>query len=105
MYLARIRGQCTATIKDDSLTGHRFALVQRVTIEGAADGGVEVALDVTSAAPGQTVLVATGSAARQSAGARQLATDLTIVAIIDEVTLGPAAPPGGENTHHSNNHR
>lgn len=87
MDLAMVRGQCTATVKEPSLAGHRLALVQRVSPDGVAEGGIEVALDVTSAAPGQLVVLARGSAARLPAQTRQLATDLTVVAIVDEVTL------------------
>lgn len=92
MDLAVVRGQCTATVKEPSLVGRRLALVQRVSPDGEPEGPVEVALDVTSAAPGQLVVLARGSAARLPAENRQLATDLSVVAIVDEVTLSRTTP-------------
>lgn len=89
MRLAVVRGQCTATVKDPSLGSRRFALVQTIDAEGNPDGPLEVALDVTSAAAGQTVLVTRGSAARIPESNRQVAADLAVVAIVDEVTLAP----------------
>ena len=96
MQLAIVRGLCTATVKDQSLAGRRLVLVQGVTPQGKPEGPVEVALDVTSAASGQLVLLARGSAARQAADNRQLAVDLSVVAIVDEVSLAavPSAVPG-----------
>jgi ethanolamine utilization protein EutN len=92
MDLAIVRGQCTATVKDASLAGRRLALVQAVTPEGESRGPVEVALDVTSAAPGTLVLLARGSAARLPVENRQVAVDLSIVAIVDDVTMPGTQP-------------
>lgn len=93
MELAVVTGQCTATVKDTSLGRRRFALVQTVDPSGNPIGRVEVALDVTAAAAGQMVLLTRGSAARLPADIRQIATDLSIVAIIDEVTVAAPRPP------------
>jgi len=100
MQLAVVRGLCTATVKDSSLAGRRLVLVQGVTPQGKPEGPVEVALDVTSAASGQLVLLARGSAARQAADNRQLAVDLSVVAIVDEVSLAslPSKVPGAVAT-------
>ncbi|MDQ4052005.1 MAG: hypothetical protein M3237_04810 [Actinomycetota bacterium] len=100
MQLAVVRGLCTATVKDQSLAGRRLVLVQGVTPQGKPDGPVEVALDVTSAASGQLVLLSRGSAARQAADNRQLAVDLSVVAIVDEVSLTevPSTVPGAAST-------
>lgn len=86
MQLARVIGQCTATVKDPTLDGRRLALVRRTDAEGAIVGEVEVALDVTGAAPGALVVVTRGSAARQPADNRQLAADLSVIAIVDDLT-------------------
>jgi len=87
MELARVVGQCTATVKEGSLAGRRLALVRQADPEGVPTGPVEVALDVTGAGPGALVVLVRGSAARQPAENRQLATDLSIIAIVDEVNL------------------
>lgn len=94
MQLAVVVGQCTATVKDASLDGRKLALVQCSDPDGGAAGDIEVATDITGAAVGQQVLLARGSAARLPAETRQMATDLTIVAIVDEVTSSPAERQG-----------
>lgn len=106
MELAVVVGQCTATVKDDSLEGRKLAVVRRADTDGTPSGEIEVALDVTGAGTGQLVLLIRGGAARQPADTRQLPTDLAIVAIVDEVTtssrlaLGPtsAAKPRSSRT-------
>lgn len=86
MELAVVVGHCTATVKDTSLEGRKLAIVRRTDAEGAVSGDAEVALDVTGAGPGTLVLLVRGGAARQPADTRQLPTDLSIVAIVDEMT-------------------
>lgn len=86
MRLAVVTGSCTATIKDPSLTGRKFAVVRMADETGTTEGPPEVALDVTSATAGQLVLVVRGSSARQPADVRAAVTDLTIVGIVDELT-------------------
>lgn len=93
MELAVVVGHCTATVKDASLSGRRFALVRGTDDTGKPVGGLEAALDVTGAGVGQVVLLTRGSAARQPAENRQLAADLSIVAIVDDLTLPPAPWP------------
>ena len=88
MELARVVGQCTATVKEPSLAGQKFALVRRADENGELIGPVEVALDVTGSGPGELVLMVRGSAARQPSQTRQLAADLSIVAIVDELAVG-----------------
>lgn len=93
MHLAVVTGSCTATIKDPTLDGRRLAVVRLADETGTAIGQPEVALDVTSATPGQLVLVVRGSSARQPADVRAVATDLTIVGIVDELTTCTTSPP------------
>lgn len=93
MQLAVVTGSCTATIKDPSLNGRRLAVVRLADETGTAVGEAEVALDITSATPGQLVLVVRGSSARQPADVRAVATDLTIVGIVDELSTLTTEPP------------
>jgi microcompartment protein CcmK/EutM len=90
MELATVVGSCTATVKDEALAGRKLALVRRVGAAGEPVGELEVALDVTGAGAGSTVLLVRGSAARQPRATRQLPTDLAVVAIVDSVDLAPA---------------
>lgn len=96
MQFATVVGQCTATVKDASLEGRKLALVQPSDPDGNPIGPVEVALDTTGAGSGQLVLVVRGSAARLPADTRQLASDLTIVAIVDQVTSAPGRRPDAD---------
>lgn len=86
MELAVVTGSCTATIKDVSLHGHKLSLVRPADPTGEPTGSTEVAIDTTGSTTGQLVLLARGSAARQPSESRSRATDLTIVAVVDEVT-------------------
>lgn len=94
MEFAVVVGQCTATVKDDSLEGRKLAVVRQADTEGTPFGEVEVALDVTGAGAGQLVLLVRGGAARQPADTRQLPADLAIVAIVDEVTTSSGSSAG-----------
>jgi carbon dioxide concentrating mechanism protein CcmL len=64
-------------------------VVQPHDATGGNVGSVEVAVDTVGAGPGDRVLIARGSAARQPPESRSAATDLTIVAIVDSVDLSP----------------
>lgn len=86
MQLALVLGSCTATVKDPSLHGHKLTVVRVTDARGEPVADAEVALDVTGASPGQLVLVARGSSARQPQQTRSVAADLTIVGIVDDLT-------------------
>ncbi len=92
MELARVIGSVTATLKDGGLGGVKLALVEPVDPAGAVRGPAEVAVDPQGAGVGELVLLVRGSAARQPERTRGLPTDLTVVAIVDEVSLAGAKP-------------
>lgn len=97
MELAAVVGSCTATTKDESLVGRRLALVRRVDPEGRVVGEVEAAVDLTSAGVGSTVLIVRGSAVRQSAATRTVASDLAIVAIVDDIDVAGGSAKRAEH--------
>ena len=88
MKIARVTGHATGTIKDSQLAGQKWLVLDILDAEGAVQEKSVVALDVCSAGLGEMVLVATGSAARLPQETSGVPTDATIVAIIDEITLG-----------------
>lgn len=88
MKIARVTGHATGTIKDSQLAGQKWLVLDILDAEGAVQEKSVVALDVCSAGLGEMVLVATGSAARLPQETSGIPTDATIVAIIDEITLG-----------------
>jgi microcompartment protein CcmK/EutM len=87
MELADVLGSVTATAKTESLLAHTLLVVQSHDPAGSAPRPAEVAVDTVGAGPGDRVLIARGSAARQPPETRGAATDLTIVAIVDSVDL------------------
>ena len=87
MELAQVLGSVTATAKTESLLTHKLLVVRPHDPTGSEDRPAEVAVDAVGAGPGDRVLIARGSAARQPSESRAAATDLTIVAIVDAVDL------------------
>ena len=87
MKIARVTGNVTATVKDSQLSGQKLLIVDIVDANGAVIEPSVVSLDVCGAGNGDMVVVATGSAARMAGQTSGIATDATIVGIIDEVTL------------------
>ena len=82
MRLCRVRGKVTGTIKDSGLQGVTLLLVAEVDDE---DGAELVVADAVGAGVGELILVAEGSAARQTVRLRGLPTDAAAVMIVDEV--------------------
>ncbi len=88
MKIARVTGTASGTIKDSQLAGQKWLVLDIMDADGAILEKSVVALDVCSAGLGDTVLVATGSAARLPNETSGVPTDATVVAIIDEITTG-----------------
>lgn len=87
MRIARVVGSAVSTVKDASLTGHKLLLVQEADVENTVTGPVFVAVDVVGAGSGELVLVAEGSAARQSATTNGQPVDAVIMGILDSLEV------------------
>ncbi len=87
MRIARVTGTVTATVKETQFSGQKLLLVDVVDAAGKVIESSVVALDVCSAGTGDRVIVTSGSAARLPGQTSGIATDLTVVAIIDEITV------------------
>lgn len=87
MRLARITGTVTATAKDAGFVGAALLLAELVDPAGETLEAGHVAVDGCGAGVGDTVLIAQGSAARLPPGRAALATDATVVAIVDRVSV------------------
>ena len=87
MHLAQVVGRASGTLKDPPLTGIKLLVCQPVDAAGSTTGTTEIVTDAVGAGVGDTVLVATGSAARQPATMRGVPTDATAVMIIDDVSI------------------
>jgi microcompartment protein CcmK/EutM len=83
MLLAKVIGTVVATRKEQSMEGLRFMLLRQVDLDGNESGGHVVAADVVGAGPGEMVLYATGSSARQTVATDKRPCDAVIMAIVD----------------------
>lgn len=83
MMIGKVVGSIVSTRKCDNLIGNKFMIVEPA--ENMAGGNTRlVAIDVIGAGIGETVLVATGSAARIGLGMDHVPVDAAIVGIVDE---------------------
>ena len=82
MNLGKVVGTVVATQKESSLEGLKFLLVKHVDTEGKETGGQVVAVDAIGVGPGELVLIATGSSARQTAATKDRPCDAVIMAIV-----------------------
>lgn len=85
MYLARVDGTLTATVRHETLDCCRWLIGQRLESDGQASGEPLVILDRIGACRGNTVVVSTdGDIARKWLGNTTPAR-LVVVGIVDEV--------------------
>jgi microcompartment protein CcmK/EutM len=87
MILARIVGTVVATRKDARLEGKKLLVVKPISPQGADEPGYLIAVDTVGSGSGETVLVVTGSSARNAAECKDRPVDAAIVGIVDEVML------------------
>jgi ethanolamine utilization protein EutN len=88
MQLGKVVGTVVATRKEQTLEGLKFMLVRQVDAEGQETGGLVVAADAVGAGPGELVLVASGSSARQTQATNNRPVDAVIMAIVDTWEVG-----------------
>jgi microcompartment protein CcmK/EutM len=88
MTLGKVVGTVVATHKEQTLEGLKFMLVRQVDTDGQETGGFVVAADAVGAGPGELVLVASGSSARQTQATTNRPVDAVIMAIVDTWEVG-----------------
>ena len=88
MVLAKVVGTVVATRKEGSLEGLKLLLVRVIDEEGKETGAAIVAADAVGAGPGEVVLIASGSSARQTAMTDKRPVDAVVRAIVDSVAVG-----------------
>ena len=89
MIIGKVVGEVWATIKDEKLEGVRFLIVQQVDPQYRPQSGFVVAVDSLNAGPGEVVLVAQGSSARQTKVTNARPVDAVIMGIVDRVETHP----------------
>ena len=85
MLIGKVVGSVVSTRKNDNLIGNKFMIVETYPKFGTSSSRV-VAVDNVGAGMGESVLVATGSAARIGIGDENAPIDAAIVGIIDDAT-------------------
>ncbi len=83
MQLAKVVGTVVATRKEPSMEGLKLLLVRPMDEEGREAGNPVVAADAVGAGPGEVVLVAAGSSARQTLATDKRPVDAVVMAIVD----------------------
>ncbi len=84
MLLGRVVGEIWATQKDSRLERLKFLAVSPIDSNRETSAALVVAVDSVGAGPGELVLVAQGSSARQSDLTDGKPVDAVIMAIIDD---------------------
>ncbi len=88
MNLGKVVGTVVSTRKEQSLEGLKLQLVKYVDEHGKETGAQVVAVDTVGAGPGEMVLVACGSSARQTTATDKRPCDAVIMAIVDSWNVG-----------------
>lgn len=87
MQLARVVGTVVATQKSQRLDGLKLLILQPMNLDGKVGSSYVVAIDAVGAGPGEVVLYATGSSARQTEATKDRPADAVIMAIVDTVEV------------------
>ena len=87
MLMGKIVGTVVSTQKDEKLAGLKIQVVKNVDFDGNTESNFVVAVDAVGAGVGEVVLVAAGSAARQTAITKDKPVDAVIMAIVDVVEI------------------
>lgn len=88
MQLGRVAGTLVASRKEALMTGMKFLVVRQIDEASAETGSYVIAVDAVGAGPGEVVLYASGSSARQTELTRDKPCDAVIMAIVDSWDVG-----------------
>ena len=88
MHLGRVAGTLVASRKEALMSGMKFLVVRQLDSDNRETGSYVVAVDAVGAGPGEIVLYASGSSARQTEMTRDRPCDAVIMAIVDSWDVG-----------------
>jgi len=88
VHLGRVAGTLVASRKEALMEGMKFLVVRQLDAANVETGGYVVAVDAVGAGPGEVVLYASGSSARQTELTRDRPVDAVIMAIVDSWDVG-----------------
>lgn len=89
MHFARVIGSVVCTAKVPEWRGHRLRLIEPTDPAGKSTGRPLVAIDLVSAAEGQSVFYVRGREAANALPNVDQPADAAIIGIIDDVRLAP----------------
>jgi len=92
MLLGRVIGRVWCTVKNPALEGQRLLLVHPLTPELKETGKPLVCTDCTGAGAGELVCYTRGREASYAFLPKEVPSDNTIVAIVDELHVQRGAP-------------
>jgi ethanolamine utilization protein EutN/carbon dioxide concentrating mechanism protein CcmL len=90
MLLGKVVGSVVSTRKDEKIEGRKLLVVQVHNQRNEPQEQYVVAVDSVQAGPGDMVLYATGSSARQTTLTENRPCDAVVMAVIDSWDLGGA---------------
>jgi ethanolamine utilization protein EutN/carbon dioxide concentrating mechanism protein CcmL len=90
MLIGEVVGSVVSTRKDEQLESFKLLVVQVRSHENEAKDQYVVAVDAVGAGPGDLVLYATGSSARQTIQTKDKPCDAVVMAIVDSWDVGGA---------------
>ncbi|MGD2102310.1 MAG: EutN/CcmL family microcompartment protein [Acidimicrobiia bacterium] len=88
MQLGRVAGTLVASRKEALMSGMKFLVVKQIDEDDSETGSYVIAVDAVGAGPGEVVLYASGSSARQTELTRDKPCDAVIMAIVDSWDVG-----------------
>ena len=87
MYIGKVIGTVVATRKDENLVGTKLMITLPLNVKLEPIGEPLIAVDTVGAGIGELVLYSKGTAARIAARKMDSPIDVSIVGIIDELTV------------------
>ena len=89
LQLAKVKGNVVSTQKNPNLTGHKLLITQQIDLNGNYSGNKDsIAIDLTGAGVGDTVLVVQeGAAVKQILGHKNAPVHTIIVAVVDQIQI------------------
>jgi ethanolamine utilization protein EutN len=88
VVLGKVIGTLVASRKEPTLEGLKLLVVRACDVDGNPNGAIAIAVDAVGAGIGEVVLFCAGSSARQTQVTRNRPVDATMMAIVDQVTVG-----------------
>ena len=86
MKLGKVIGKVVSGMKNGNLDGQRILVVEYLNSELKPSGKTAACVDTVNAGSGEVVMLCSSSSARFTASTRNVATDNTIIGIVDTIS-------------------